>query len=66
MRHLVTVNDMQARTQQAYSIYLITKRFCARVFLVASRLSIVCVSVFNISENVRNGFWRNFQRRSAM
>jgi len=28
----------------------------ARVFLVASRLSIVCLSVFNVSSKVRNGF----------
>jgi len=38
----------------------------ARVFLVASRLSIVRLSAFNISQKVWNGFWRNFQRRSAI
>jgi len=38
----------------------------AGVFLVASRLSIVCLSVFNISWKIPNGFWRNLQRRSAM
>ena len=32
------------------------------MFLVAWRSSIVCLSVFNVSQKVRNGF----QRRSAM
>jgi len=40
------------------TVYIGLLNVFARVFLVASPLS--------ISQKVRNGFWRNFKRRSAM
>jgi len=54
----VTVTDLaviQQANVDSVSGQWIIKVF-ARVFLVASRLSIVCLSVFNISQKVRNGF----------
>jgi len=48
------------------TVYIRLLNVFARVFSVASRLSIVCLSVLNMSQKVWNGFWRNFQRRSAI
>jgi len=43
------------------TLYIRLLNVFARVFLDASRLS-----MFNTSQKVRNRFWRNFQRKSAM